>query len=90
MSKKKFPVEVIDAACADYVGYDDSLGDVALAYGISSSTLARGLAERGERQLKKYKTTNEYEMINILRAHGITHASQLKEAISPESEGTVA
>lgn len=90
MSRKKFPVEVIDAACSDYMHSDDSLGDVALVYGISSSTLARGLAERGERQLKKYKTTNEYEMINILRAHGINHAYQLKEAITPNSDGVEA
>lgn len=90
MSRKKFPVEVIDAACLDYISSDDSLGDVALAYGISSSTLARGLAERGQRQLKKYKTKDEYEMISILRAHGINHAYQLKEAITPNSDGAVA
>lgn len=86
MSKKSIPNEVIQAACTEYMINGNPVNEIALSYGISPSTLARGLAERGERQLKKYKTKNEYEMIQFLRNHGITTAAQLRIAVEGERE----
>ena len=83
MSRKTIPPEVVAAACHEFMTTSDTIGEVALAYGISTSTVSRGLAERGQRQLRKYKTEEEYAMIKLLHSYGINNVDKLKEAFKP-------
>lgn len=81
MSKKVLPKEVVKAATNDYLLNDISMTDAGLPYGVSSTTIARELAERGLKNLRKYKTEEEYRMMNLLRSHSITNTEALQELL---------
>lgn len=81
MSKKVLPKEVVKAATNDYLLNNVSMTDAGLPYGVSSTTIARELAERGLKNLRKYKTEEEYRMMNLLRAHSITNTEALQELL---------
>lgn len=81
MSKKLLPKEVVKAATDSYLINNVSMTDAGLPYGVSATTIARELAERGLKNLRKYKTEEEYRMMNLLRAHSITNTEALQELL---------
>lgn len=81
MSKKLLPKEVVKAATDSYLINSMSMADAGLPYGVSATTIARELAERGLKNLRKYKTEEEYRMMNLLRAHSITNTEALQELL---------
>lgn len=81
MSKKTLPKEVVKAATDSYLVNNVSLTDAGLPYGVSATTIARELAERGLKNLRKYKTEEEYSMLTMLRAHSITNTEALQELL---------
>ena len=54
MSKKLLPKEVVKAATDSYLINSMSMADAGLPYGVSATTIARELAERGLKNLRKY------------------------------------
>lgn len=81
MSKKVLPKEVVKAATNDYLLNNVSMAEAGLPYGVSATTIARELAERGLKNLRKYKTEEEYRMLTILRSHSITNTEALQELL---------
>lgn len=81
MSKKQLPKEVVKAATDDYLINDVSMTDAGLPYGVSATTIGRELAERGLKNLRKYKTEEEFCMLTILRNHSITNTEALQELL---------
>ena len=84
MGKKVLPQEVVDAATNDYLADESlTLGEAGMPYGVSATTIARELCERGLKTLSKYKTKEEHRMITLLRNHGVTNTDELQKLLNP-------
>lgn len=82
MSKPVYAVELKDKAAQYYINNDEAtLEEVALLYGISTTTISRHLAELGYKDLKRHKTDRENAILKYLRGRGITTVEDLKKII---------
>ena len=81
MSKPTYSVELKDEAVQYYVSNDTTLEEVALLYGISSTTISRHLAELGYKDLKRHKTDRENAILKYLRTKNILTVGDLKKVL---------
>lgn len=81
MSKPVYAVELKDEAVQYYVSNDTTLEEVALLYGISSTTISRHLAELGYKDLKRHKTDRENAILKYLRTKNILTVEDLKKVL---------
>lgn len=81
MSKPTYSVELKDEAVQYYVSNDTTLEEVALLYGISSTTISRHLAELGYKDLKRHKTDRENAILKYLRTKNILTVEDLKKVL---------
>lgn len=81
MSKPTYAVELKDEAVQYYVSNDTTLEEVALLYGISSTTISRHLAELGYKDLKRHKTDRENAILKYLRTKNILTVEDLKKVL---------
>lgn len=81
MSKPVYTVELKDEAVQYYVSNDTTLEEVALLYGISSTTISRHLAELGYKDLKRHKTDRENAILKYLRTKNILTVEDLKKVL---------
>lgn len=81
MSKPVYTVELKDEAVQYYVNNDTTLEEVALLYGISSTTISRHLAELGYKDLKRHKTDRENAILKYLRTKNILTVEDLKKVL---------